>query len=444
VEQKDPSSPIQQKRLDSWKAIAIYLGRSSRTVQRWHVEFGLPIHRLGGNTGSVFTFTDELDDWMRVCGRTAAEKPSAFAPPPTTLMPHSHRILETGNEVRDLSGISDQEKARSAEAVALARQMWQVLSYGNLAVIARCFRRAIDLDPVNADAFAGLSFAMIVEGLWGLVPPPVAYNAARIAARRALEIDAEQPEALSAICWLKMLADRDWRGASRALDEVLRLEPQSRRARIGRALLHIAEGDLQKASGLLLIVALQNTLSSPTMAWYCRSEYLAGGSAHAIHQIHQYRLSGRSGPVVDAIEAMASIQLEEPDAQIERIESLLAASPHHEVLRGALGYAYGAAGYAQEANEVLNKMMRSDARQRKHEPYALALALIGLNRKREAVQQLEQSYRDGSIWSLGFLSDPILDTLRNDSNFLLFLSKVTYPVAEETALLIPSVVDIEK
>jgi predicted Zn-dependent protease len=180
------------------------------------------------------------------------------------------------------------------------------------------------------------------------------------------------------------------------------------------------------------------------MAWYCWSEYLAGEYAHAIHQIHQYRLSGRSGPVVDAVEALASIQLEGPDAQIERIASLLSDSPQHEVLRGALAYAYGAAGHAQEATEAFNRMMRSDARQRKHEPYALALALIGMNRRREAVQQLEQSYREGSIWSLGFLSDPILDTLRNDPHFLLFLGKVSYPVAEEAALLIPSVVDIEK
>src|ERR1041385_1511743 len=35
-----------ERRLDSWKAIAAYLGRGVRTVQRWEREEGLPVHRL--------------------------------------------------------------------------------------------------------------------------------------------------------------------------------------------------------------------------------------------------------------------------------------------------------------------------------------------------------------------------------------------------------------
>ena len=32
-------------RLDSWKEVAVHLGRSTRTVQRWEKEEGLPVHR---------------------------------------------------------------------------------------------------------------------------------------------------------------------------------------------------------------------------------------------------------------------------------------------------------------------------------------------------------------------------------------------------------------
>ena len=35
-------------RLDSWKAIAAYLGRDMSTVIRWEKEKGLPVHRLPG------------------------------------------------------------------------------------------------------------------------------------------------------------------------------------------------------------------------------------------------------------------------------------------------------------------------------------------------------------------------------------------------------------
>lgn len=52
------------ERLDSWKAIADYLGRDVRTVQRWEKEEGLPVHRLPHKKrGSVFAYKSEVDLW---------------------------------------------------------------------------------------------------------------------------------------------------------------------------------------------------------------------------------------------------------------------------------------------------------------------------------------------------------------------------------------------
>jgi len=57
--------PTQGTRLDSWKAIAEYLGRNVRTVTRWADERGMPLHRVpGGKRGAVFAFTAEIDAWM--------------------------------------------------------------------------------------------------------------------------------------------------------------------------------------------------------------------------------------------------------------------------------------------------------------------------------------------------------------------------------------------
>jgi hypothetical protein len=66
------------ERLDSWKAIADYLGRDVRTLRRWE-EQGLPVRRVGGGRGSsVFAFKSEIDDWLRNGG---ADRPAAeFAP----------------------------------------------------------------------------------------------------------------------------------------------------------------------------------------------------------------------------------------------------------------------------------------------------------------------------------------------------------------------------
>lgn len=53
-----------EERLESWKEIASYLGRSPRTVQRWERLEGLPVHRLQHDKlGSVYAYKSELDAW---------------------------------------------------------------------------------------------------------------------------------------------------------------------------------------------------------------------------------------------------------------------------------------------------------------------------------------------------------------------------------------------
>src|SRR6476661_7634567 len=58
-------------RLDSWKAIASYLGRGVRSVQRWEREEGLPVHRLAHEKrGSVYAYRPEVDAWWEARRRS--------------------------------------------------------------------------------------------------------------------------------------------------------------------------------------------------------------------------------------------------------------------------------------------------------------------------------------------------------------------------------------
>ncbi|MEN6534432.1 MAG: hypothetical protein ABFD60_10675 [Bryobacteraceae bacterium] len=65
-------------RLDSWKEIASYLNRGTRTVQRWEREEGLPVHRLQHQKqGSVYALKSELDAWWESRKATLEEAPTA-------------------------------------------------------------------------------------------------------------------------------------------------------------------------------------------------------------------------------------------------------------------------------------------------------------------------------------------------------------------------------
>jgi len=72
-------SPPEQseKRFDSWKEIAAYLGRDIRTVQRWETTRGLPVHRLpGAGRGAVCALRSEIDQWSRSRGDLPEEAPA--------------------------------------------------------------------------------------------------------------------------------------------------------------------------------------------------------------------------------------------------------------------------------------------------------------------------------------------------------------------------------
>ena len=72
-----PPRAGERRRLDSWKEIAAYLGRSIRTVQRWEREEGLPVHRLAhADRGSVFADPAALTEWWTSRQIAPTAKPS--------------------------------------------------------------------------------------------------------------------------------------------------------------------------------------------------------------------------------------------------------------------------------------------------------------------------------------------------------------------------------
>ncbi len=379
-------------------------------MQRWHSHYGLPVRHVGGDTGSIFAFPDELDRWMRNRENHGSHDSQSFAATSSSLRP-----LELPHEPAPspVYLTESYDKARSSELVDRATRMWAVLSSSNVCSIARLYRDAIELGPGNAQALTGLAYSMMVAAMIGRIRAASAYPSAEAALRRALEIDGELPEARTAKACLDMIAKRNGQDARPGFDRLLDDCPSGTPALVASALLKVAAGSLQEAAALMLMVVHQHPLVCPAKEVYCWVLYLAGEHDKALAVIGHARSSGQSGNLLDAVEALASIQHEEAPVHVARIERLAAAAPSNCVLQGVLGLAYGRIGKMQEARGILDSLVSPEMREKCDCAYPTALALLGLDQKEAALEWLEDSYREGSLWSFGFNSDPAISSLRS-------------------------------
>ena len=117
------------QQLDSWKAIANYLKRDVRTVQRWERQEGLPVHRkLHDKLSSVYAYKPELDDWWSK-GRTIPVRVNADPAKP-------RRPLLAVLPLRNLSGNQEEDYFSDGLTEELISQLSSV-NPEQLGVIAR-------------------------------------------------------------------------------------------------------------------------------------------------------------------------------------------------------------------------------------------------------------------------------------------------------------------
>lgn len=75
-------SDRRSERLDGWKAIADYLDKDERTVQRYRRSRGMPVYQVpGGKGGTVFAIPSELDAWLRTVRSTQDQAPQTIDRP---------------------------------------------------------------------------------------------------------------------------------------------------------------------------------------------------------------------------------------------------------------------------------------------------------------------------------------------------------------------------
>ncbi len=286
---------------------------------------------------------------------------------------------------------------------------------------------AIQKDPGFAGAYVGLANSYFNLGQFRWLPPRDAYEPAKQAARKALELDEGNCRAHSTLASLSLRYDWDWQTAEREFRYAVELCPNDARFRwehayntawTGRGAEALAEmtrareidpfWEIFSRYELLIYYRLRNykemiEVSRPYVASYLNSwvgHYWLGvgyeGSGQTLEAIPEYQ---------KAIESSGGDT--DPTA--------------------ALAHAYAATRRTAEAKKILQEL-QSRSETTYVSPYMIATVYAGLLDKDKAFEFLEKAYQERSSDLPYFLeADLRIDNLRSDSRFQDLLRRMNFP-----------------
>ena len=222
------------------------------------------------------------------------------------------------------------------------------------------FQRAIELDPDYALAWAGLSDALSLLEVYGFSLPPGAPTPAE-AARRAVELGPEVPEARLSHAIRLLLSQSPPRDAPRALRELERaveLRPSFGSAYIWIAWVHLLVGNPDRALEPAERAVELDPLA-PAARVFLAEAYLANGEREAaLREAVRGREIQPEKPLSHLMEALALHHLgrfEEAEDVLETALSLTppeGQAPTRSLLRAVLAASTAAAGRIDRAREL--------------------------------------------------------------------------------------------
>jgi TolB-like protein/DNA-binding winged helix-turn-helix (wHTH) protein/Tfp pilus assembly protein PilF len=292
------------------------------------------------------------------------------------------------------------------------------------------FQKAIDLDPLYPQAYAGLADSYIMLTNWGFLPAAEGYPKAESAARKALELDDQLSEAQASLAYATFLYDWDWSGAESKFRRAIELNPNYSTAHHFYSVYLMSAGrhaeaqrEIERARELDPLSRITNSV----VGWI----YYEGRSYDkAMEQCQRtVDMDPTYGP---SLLDLGSVYLakREYDKAIAQFVRARAVAGNTATVLSYLAQGYAAAGKKSEARELLNKLEKSSQPQFVS-PWEYALIHDALGDKDQALKFLQKAADQHAGWIVMMAVDPRLDDLHADPRFQQLAKRVHIP---QTAL----------
>jgi tetratricopeptide (TPR) repeat protein len=287
------------------------------------------------------------------------------------------------------------------------------------------FQLAVTADPNYALAYADMADAYRRLGIVGFDSPKEGLTAAKLFAKKALELDDSLAEAYSVLGWVGFFYEWDWKGAEINLKRAIELNPNNSDVHVAYA--HFlscsarhdeAIAEIRKAKVLSPTTQILLTMESQFLLFARRDE-------EAFRQVKKtLDIDPDFWVALNQLGRIYSFQ-KRYDLAIAELTKAKQMAPAASDPCMQLGYAFAITGDHKKAYEILDEM-RQRSKERFVSFYSFAMIYNGLGDQEKALNLLQKSVIDHEP-QLAFIKiDRRWDNLRSDSRFVNILKQMNW------------------
>ncbi len=325
-----------------------------------------------------------------------------------------------------LEGKPEKQAAGEVSSECLrGRHFWSQRTNAGLEQALACFRLAIERNPEDAAAHAGLAETYALLGSIGYdgMPPHAAMPNARQAALEALRLQPELAEGHSALGIVKLLYDWDFAGAEASLTCALRFDPACLAAYQWQGELELAMARPERAGAAFACGTEIDPFSVPCQLGLGWSYYFSRRYEHAIRQFRSTLELAPGLPMALYGLGLSFHHQGDFGQALEVVHEAEASSGGEPASVMLLAATASLLGHAEASSEQLRRL-REMLPRRYVPPVYFAFVHAMRNELDDAFDWLERAFDERSSYLIFLRLQPALHNLRSDPRYFALVRRV--------------------
>lgn len=304
-----------------------------------------------------------------------------------------------------------------------ARYFWDKRTRKGLEQGIKFVKEALEKDPKYALAYTHLAGHLTGLGWFGYIPPKNAFPQAKAAALKALEIDSKLPQAYSALAWVSMLYDWEWKAAESNLKEALALNPSLYNAHWGYGVFLSIQIRFEEALKEYKMALKVDPLSLPLNSELGSCLWEAGKYDEAQEQFQKTLDLDPNFGLAHFYMGLVYNNKGKHEQAILELRKAIRLTGGLSWGYGALGYTYAITGRTDEAKKILNQL-KERSKRRYIRPTAIVQIYQGLEDIDRVFEWLEKAIEDRDPVMPLIRVIPEYESLKSDPRYKTLMKKM--------------------